>query len=82
MLFEVERTSDWGFNPAKRPLPECKLTQLRNNDSVLERWCIEIKSIEELILLTDKVGKCIVSARYPFSDEPVAQLEIYDDYRE
>jgi len=82
MKFVVQRSSDWGFNPKRKPLPQCYLEQFDHNGSVTEQWCIDISTLEEMISLADKVGKCIIGQSYPFAEQPVQLLEIYDDYRE
>lgn len=51
-------------------------------DKKREEWCIDIKSLDELINFVDEL-EChqIVFSTYPsLKDRP--EIEIYDDYRE
>ena len=45
-------------------------------------WTIEINSIEELIALSRKYGKIIITDYYLNDNDEYLTLEIYDDYRE
>lgn len=72
--FEISRTSEWpgyGEPPYEGAYPK----QVTNRRGVLvERWFIEISSLEELIGLAKNTGHEIVLSE--------GSLEIYDDYRE
>lgn len=51
----------------------------RQNDNV-EKWSIEINTLEELTAFIDKYGSIVIRADW---DDPNAKMiEIYDDYRE
>lgn len=45
-------------------------------------WTIEINSIEELIALSRKYGKIIITDYYLDTNDDYPTIEIYDDYRE
>ncbi len=78
MEFLIIRTSSSGFDPQK-PCEGAKKKELRypSSKKVIERWAIEINTLEELLELIDKEGTSII-----FESSKYREIEIYDGYRE
>lgn len=78
MEFLITRTSSSGFNPQK-PCKGAKKKELGSllSRRLVERWAIEINTLEELLQLIDKEGTSII-----FKSSKYREIEIYDGYRE
>lgn len=81
MEFFIDRTSTIN----KKPIEGAYIKKLedvdqKGNPFTLERWCVEINSLEELVELSNQEGEVIINTR---GDSPFSPyLEIYDYYRE
>ena len=72
MKFVITRTSDW--SGITQPCKEAVCThEMVNKDYDINRWEIDIKSLQDLYALINEVGRIIID------DD---SIEIYDDYRE
>ena len=81
MEFFIDRTSTINKKPIEGAyIKELELVDQKGNPFTLERWCVEINSLEELIEISKHEGEVIINTR---GDSPFSPyLEIYDDYRE
>jgi hypothetical protein len=52
---------------------------IKRQEADKEEWCVNIKSIEELMSFHEKHGTLIIKRGY---SSLVPEIEIYDDYRE
>ena len=81
MEFFIDRTSTINKKPIEGAyIKKLELVDQKGNPFTLERWCVEINSLEELTELSNQEGEVIINTRgdLPFSP----YLEIYDYYRE
>ena len=81
MEFFIERTSTINKKPIECAyIKKLEDVDLKGNPFTIERWCIEINSLEELMELSEHEGEVIINTR---GDSPFSPyLEIYDSYRE
>lgn len=89
MKFIISRTSD--YRDHSSPCAEAKEDQVARIETrdlychdreMVNVWTIEIDSIEELIALSRKYGKIIITDHYLNVNDGYPTLEIYDSYRE
>ncbi|XWX32190.1 hypothetical protein CVCBTDTO_CDS0174 [Staphylococcus phage PG-2021_8] len=81
MEFFIYRTSTVNKKPIEGAyIKELERVDQKGNPFTIERWCVEINSLEELTELSNQEGEVIINTRgdLPFSP----YLEIYDYYRE
>ena len=81
MEFFIDRTSTINKKPIEGAyIKKLERVDQKGNPFTIERWCVEINSLEELIELSKHEGAVIINTR---GDSPFSPyLEIYDDYRE
>ncbi|UQJ95916.1 hypothetical protein KMSP1_87 [Staphylococcus phage KMSP1] len=81
MEFFINRTSTINKKPIEGAyIKELELVDRKGNPFTLERWCVEINSLEELTEISNQEGEVIINTR---GDSPFSPyLEIYDYYRE
>lgn len=82
MEFFINRTSTINKKPIEGAyIKELELVNQKGNLFTIERWCVEINSLEELTELSNQEGEVIINTRG--DDSPFSPyLEIYDYYRE
>lgn len=81
MEFFIDRASTVNKKPVDSAyIKKLEDVDLKGNPYTIERWCIGINSLEELIELSNHEGEVIINTR---GDSPFSPyLEIYDSYRE
>lgn len=81
MKFLVSRTSDWFDIDA--PCDEAIRTKITTPKGDVEKYVVEINSIEELTVFVNKYGNIVLSPLPSDSYyQPLMEIEIYDTYRE
>lgn len=80
MVFQIERTSI-GSSSDELPCKNCFPIKLPTKYGTLDRWGIEINSLEELINLMEEINEPLIVS-HAFGSEDMLCIEIYDDYRE
>jgi len=83
MKFIIGRVSMWN---AEKPcegavMEDRKLTRINSKPKIVKRWVIEINTLEELLVLSDKMGYPLIIDKDFIDGEP-RRIEIYDDYME
>jgi len=71
-------TSDW-YNDPRFTNHRVENGHIKR-DCIKEGWCIQINSMDELVVFIKKYGHCVLSIMDGNPD--MIALEIYDDYRE
>ena len=81
MEFFIDRTSTINKKPIEGSyIKKLEDVDQKGNPFTIERWCVEINSLEELVELSNQEGEVIINTR---GDSPFSPyLEIYDYYRE
>ncbi|BDA81627.1 hypothetical protein [Staphylococcus phage vB_SsapH-Golestan-100] len=81
MEFFIDRTSTINKKPIEGSyIKKLEEVDQKGNPFTIERWCVEINSLEELAELSNQEGEVIINTR---GDSPFSPyLEIYDYYRE
>lgn len=81
MEFFIDRTSTINKKPIEGAyIKKLERVDRKGNPFTIERWCVEVNSLEELIEISNQEGEVIINTR---GDSPFSPyLEIYDYYRE